>query len=183
MPIVAKDSGNNFPKFPLPDAGTHQAVCCAVWDLGLQKTTFKGEEKIQHKVVIAWEIAQTIDAPESEYHGKPHMLSRKYTLSLGEKSNLRHDLESWRGKPFTAEEIAKGFDIEQLYGVNCLLGIAHETDKGDQTKVYSNVTALLPLTKGTPHLLPVRAQDEQPPKWVIEKQSQAVQLSAEENPF
>jgi len=174
--IIAKDTTESkFAALPLPEAGTIQAVCCGVWDLGLQKTTFSGEEKIQHKVVIAWEIAQNIDAPESEYHGKPYMLNKKYTLSLGEKANLRKDLESWRGKPFTAEEL-KGFDLEVLYGANCLIGVKHEPDRNDASKVYANVTAILPISKNMQKMTPVRARDEQPPKWVMEKQAQAVAI-------
>jgi hypothetical protein len=174
MSIIAKDAGKNFPKLPLPESGTTQAVCCAVWDLGLQKTSFNGEEKIQHKIIIAWEIAQLIDAPESEYHGKPYMLNKRYTLSLGEQANLRKDLESWRGKPFSSEEILHGFDVESLYGINCLIGIKHEVDKKDASIVYANVTAILPPTKGMEKMIPIRAKDEAPPKWVQEKQAQAV---------
>jgi hypothetical protein len=176
QPIVAKDNGGDkFAKLPLPEAGTTQAVCCAVWDLGLQKTSYMGEEKTQHKIIIAWEIVQKIDAPDSEYHGKPYMLNRKYTLSLGEKANLRKDLESWRGRPFTAEELQSGFDVTKLYGANCLLGIKHEPDRNDPSKVYANVTAILPPMKGAEKIEPLRARDEAPPKWVQEKQAQAVQ--------
>lgn len=174
MSIIAKDSGKNFPKLPLPESGTTQAVCCGVWDLGLQKTSYNGEEKIQHKIVIAWETSQLIDAPDSEYHGKPYMLSKRYTLSLGEQANLRKDLESWRGKPFTADEIQNGFDVEGLYGINCLIGIKHESDKKDPSIVYANVTAILPPTKGMDKLIPVRTKDELAPKWVLEKQAQQV---------
>ena len=176
MSIIAKEnSESKFAKLPLPEAGTTQAVCCAVWDLGLQKTAYKGEEKIQHKIMIAWEIAQVIDAPESEYHGKPYMLKKKYTLSLGDKANLRKDLESWRGKPFTQDELLSGIDLEKLYGVNCLLGIKHEAAYNDPSKVYANVTAILPIQKGTEKIQPVRARDEEPPKWVKDLQAQAVQ--------
>jgi len=104
------------------------------------------------------------------------MLNKRYTLSLGEQANLRKDLESWRGKPFTAEQIQHGFDVENLYGVNCLIGIKHETDKKDASIVYANVTAILPPTKGMEKLIPVRAKDEPAPKWVQEKQAQAVQI-------
>ena len=177
MPLIAKDtSGDKFPKLPLPEAGTTQAVCCAVWDLGLQKSSYMGEEKIQHKIIVAWEIAEKINAPESEYHGKPYMLNKKYTLSLGEKSNLRKDLESWRGKPFTEAELKNGFDIENLYGINCLIGIKHDPDKKDASIVYANVTAILPPTKGMEKIVSIRARDEQPPKWVLEKMSQAVSV-------
>ena len=178
MPLIAKDtSGDKFPKLPLPEAGTTQAVCCAVWDLGLQPSSFKnedGSDKYQHKIIIAWEIAEKINAPESEYHGKPYMLNKKYTLSLGEKANLRKDLESWRGVPFTAEDLQNGFDVEKLYGVNCYLGIKHEPDRNDPSKVYANVTAILPPPKGTEKIIPLRTREEAPPKWVIEKQAQAV---------
>jgi hypothetical protein len=173
--LIAKDnSESKFAKLPLPEAGTHQAVCCAVWDLGLQKSSYMGEEKIQHKIIVAWEISEKINAPESEYDGKPYMLNRKYTLSLGDKANLRKDLESWRGKPFNAEELKKGVDLDKLYGVNCLLGIKHEADRNDAAKVYANVTAILPLQKGVEKIAPLRPSDEPPPKWVLEKIAQAI---------
>lgn len=173
--LIAKDTtGDKFPKLPLPEAGTTQAVCCAVWDLGLQKTTYMGEEKIQHKIIIAWEITEKINAPESEYHDKPYMLNKKYTLSLGDKANLRKDLESWRGIPFNENELKSGFDLEKLYGVNCYIGIKHEPDRNDPSKVYANVTAILPLPKGVAKITPIRPRDEQPPKWVQEKISQAI---------
>ena len=172
MAIVAKASDNKFEKFPLPDEGTVQAVCAGVWDLGMQKTTYNGVDKLQHKVVIAWELNQLIDSPESEYHGMPYMLSKTYTLSLYENSNLRRDLESWRGKPFSEQQVEDGFDVEKLYGINCLVGIAHVT-KNDKT--FANITSILPLMKGTENIVPVRGRDEDPPNWVKEKQALAVE--------
>lgn len=176
-PIIAKDTTSEFPKLPLPEAGTVQAVCCGVWDLGLQKTSYNGKEKLQHKVIIAWEISETINAPESEYHGKRYMLNRRYTLSLAEKATLRHDLEAWRGKPFTSAEL-EGFDVEVLYGINCLLGVSHKPS-ADNTRVYANVSSILPPIKGMERMTPERAKDEQPPKWVIELQAQAVTQTGE----
>ena len=175
MSLIAKDnSESKFAKLPLPEAGTTQAVCCAVWDLGLQKTSYAGEEKIQHKIIVAWEITEKIDAPESEYHGKPYMLNKKYTLSLSDKANLRKDLESWRGLPFSADELQNGFDLEKLYGANCYIGIKHEPDRNDPSKVYANVTAILPIPKGLEKITPLRARDAEPPKWVQEKIAQAI---------
>jgi len=171
MSIIAKNNEKEFPKFPLPEAGTVQAVCCGVWDIGLQAHEYKGEKKIKHDVIIAWELAELINSPESEYHGKPYMLSKTYTLSLGEMANLRKDLESWRGKPFTDEEINHGFDVEILYGVNCLIGVKHTEKSG---KTYANVSAILPLAKGMEKLTPVRTKDEEAPKWVVEKKNAAI---------
>lgn len=184
MTLIVKDtSEENFTKFPLPAPGTTQAVCCAIWDLGLQRTTYMGAEKIQHKVVIAWEITEVINAPDSEFHGKPYMLSKKYTMSLSEKANLRKDLESWRGLPFTADELKKsGFDLSKLYGANCYLGIKHVPDQNDPDKVYANVTALLPIPRGLAKIQPLRKADEAPPKWVLEKIAQAVPAPTFEPP-
>jgi hypothetical protein len=181
--IIAKASDKEFEKFPLPESGTTQAVCCGVWDLGMQKTTFNGEDKLRRKIVIAWEIQQLIDAPESEYHGKPYMLSKTYTLSLYENASLRKDLESWRGQPFNAETITEGFDVETLYGINCLLGVTHEQGWKDPSKTFANVSAILPLAKGMTKLEPVRTKDEAPPKWVQEKQAQAVEELPDDLPF
>ncbi len=175
MAIVAKDtSDSKFPKLPLPEAGTTQAVCCGVWDIGLQPHEYKGEKKIKHDVVIAWELAELINSPESEYHGKPYMLSKTYTLSLFEGANLRKDLESWRGTPFTETEVNEGFDVEKLYGINCFVGIAHEQDRSGNGKTYANITAILPLAKGMEKIHPLRTKEEPAPKWVIEKAAQAV---------
>lgn len=184
MPIIAKANDKEFEKFPLPNEGTVQAVCAGVWDIGLQSTPFvdetTGKPKVQHKIVIAWEINQMIDAPDSEFHGKPYMLSKTYTLSLGEKSNLRHDLESWRGKPFTDDELKSGIDLEKLYGVNCIVGVAHVT-KNDKT--FANITSILPPLKGMEKMTPVRTKDEAPPKWVQEKAAQAVKPVQDDDPF
>ena len=171
MTILAKASDKEFEKFPLPDEGTVLAVCAGVWDLGMQKTSYNGIDKLQHKVVIAWELSQLIDAPESDYNGMPYMLSKTYTLSLYENSNLRKVLESWRGKSFDEETIKNGFDVEKLYGINCLVGVSHVT-KGDKT--YANITSLLPLMKGIESIQPVRGKDDDPPNWVKEKQAMAV---------
>ena len=41
-------------------------------------------------------------------------ISATYTLSLGERSNLRKMLESWRSRAFTPEEL-QGFDLEKVF--------------------------------------------------------------------
>jgi len=185
MSIIAKgNTESKFPKLPLPEQGTVQGVCCGVWDLGLQKSFYNNKEKVQHKVVIAWEINQIIDVPDSEYHGKPYMLSKTYTLSLYENSNLRKDLESWRGKPFSEADVNNGFDVAGLYGINCLIGVAHKTDEHDPSKVYANISSILPPMKGMEKMIPVRSKDEPAPKWVAEKAAQAVEFEqSEDDPF
>lgn len=139
MAIIAKSSGDGQAFEPAP-AGMHQAVCVDVVDLGVLKTTWQGVEKSQHKINVAWQIAQDRE------DGKPFLVFKRYTLSLHEKSGLRKDLESWRGKPFTRDE-EMGFDVEAVIGVNCLLNITHNK-VGDRT--YANVASVNPLMKGMP---------------------------------
>jgi hypothetical protein len=180
MTIIAKASEKEFESIPLPEAGTVQAVCCGVWDLGMQESTYNGETKLRHKIVIAWELAQLIDVPTSEYHGMPYMLSKTYTLSLYENAALKKDLESWRGKAYTKDEIVNGVNVEKLYGINCLLGVTHVPGFKDTTRTFANVSSILPPIKGMEKILPVRKFEDAPPKWVTEKQAQAVDVKVKE---
>jgi hypothetical protein len=151
MAIIAKASSDGQTVQPAPE-GTHQAVCVDVVDKGLLETTWQGVKKQQHKIDVAWQIGENRD------DGKPFLVFKRYTLSLGEKANLRKDLESWRGKKFTREEEA-GFDVEKLVGANCLLNILHNVS-GDRT--YANVQAVAPLIKGMAKIAAreyVRVQD------------------------
>jgi len=157
MSVIAKK-----PEGPgiLTPEGTCQAVCYGVWDIGIQKISWNGMDKPVHKVVIGWEINEKIDMPESEYHGKPYVISNRYTLSLSEKSNLYKHLTSWRGKPFTKEEL-DGFDLEKLIGANCMLNVVHN-EVGE--RVYANISGIMRLPKGMPSIIPETPHD--PPQWV-----------------
>lgn len=85
-----------------------------------------------------------MDAVDEET-GKNFMVSKSYTASLNDKANLCQDLETWRGRKFTAEE-KMGFDLEKLVGAPCQLQIVHNVVDGGQ--VYANVQAIVPIGKG-----------------------------------
>jgi hypothetical protein len=133
MPIIAKDTGTEYR--PAPE-GLHQGVCVDVVDLGLEKTQW-GEK---HKVRIMWQI----DKHDAETD-KRFIVTKKYTISLHEKSNLTRDLESWRGRKFSAEE-KSGFDLEKLLGANCQLQIVQNL--ADSGRTYANVQAVVPIGNG-----------------------------------
>jgi hypothetical protein len=141
MAIIATKSENGRDFEPAP-VGVHQAVCVDVVDLGVLDVTWQGVTKKQHKINIAWQINELRD------DGKPFLVFKRYTLSLSEKSNLRKDLESWRGKKFTRDE-EMGFDVESIIGANCLLNVTHNTVAD---KTYANVASVNPLMKGMPTL-------------------------------
>ena len=147
MAIIPPRPNAEFVGEKVP-SGTHQAVCQSVHDIGIQETTFNGETKQQHKVVIVWEVNERI--AEGKFKGERFVMSRRYTLSLHEKSTLRHDLASWRGRDFTDEELGT-FDLEKLIGANCLLSVV-ETKKGDKT--YTNIASVSKLAKGMEKISP-----------------------------
>ena len=142
MPLTAKDSGGGTDWEPVP-AGVYQAVCYAIVDLGTQFNQMYGKE--QHQVWIAWELPTCRIDIEGE--SKPRIISNFYTLSLGEKSNLRKHLESWRGVQFTEQEL-QGFDITKVFGANCQINVIHKFKKnGSKIGVIGSIMPLGPGMK------------------------------------
>lgn len=137
MLTASANSGATFT--PIPE-GTYAAVCNMLIDLGMQyNETYK---KTSRKVLIQWQIPDEI----IEIDGKeePRIISRQYTLSLGENSTLRADLASWRGKDFTPQEL-QAFDLRNIVGAGCLIGIIHKESNG---KKYANISSVIALPKG-----------------------------------
>jgi hypothetical protein len=132
MSYIVKDTKKEYT--PAPE-GLHQAVCIDVVDLGIQKTQYGDQVKIE----IRW-VIEDVD-PKTN---KQYMVLRRFTPSLHKKANLRGILESWRGRKFTEEEL-KGFDIEKLIGANCQLQICHNISSEGDT--YANVQAVVPMHK------------------------------------
>lgn len=169
MLTASASSGGSFS--PIPE-GTYSAVCNMLIDLGMQRNEKYGS--VARNVQIGWQIPDEI----IEIDGKeePRIISKSYTLSLGEKANLRADLAAWRGRDFTPEEL-KAFDLRNIVGAPCLINIIHKENNG---KKYANISSIMALPKGMPR--PQMAGeptvfdlDESPlsdinnlPKWIAE---------------
>ncbi len=116
MGRYASDTGGGtFTPVPL---GTHVARCFSIIDLGTQHGEYKGKPTRRNQILVTWELPNEL----VEYEGqeKPMIASRFYTNSLGEKANLRADLEAWRGQAFTEAELDK-FDLHNILGKPCML--------------------------------------------------------------
>jgi len=109
-----------------------------VIDLGTQENEYQGDISWKRQVLIIWEVPA-----ETNGNNEPLTISKFYTLSLHEKSNLGNDLASWRGRPFTDQE-RQGFDIAALCGVPCMLNVM----EGKNGK--PRVAAVLPAPKDSP---------------------------------
>lgn len=131
------ESGGSFEKCP---EGNHVAVCCEIIDMGTQYSEAYG--KHQRKIWLGWEITS-----ELRDDGTPHRIGKSYTLSSNEKSNLRKDLESWRGVKFTDADFGPGgFEIKKVLGVGCMINVVHEEKQGGG--VYANIATIARLPKG-----------------------------------
>jgi hypothetical protein len=187
MALIATGSNKEFK--PVPE-GSHMAVCFRVIDLGTQQWEYQGAAQTGRKVLIGWELHGEADdgSALTTDDGQPLSMSKQYTLSLGKKASLRADLESWRGRAFTDDEL-NGFDIGQLLGAACMVTVKHDR-KADKT--YSNVAsvtrfpaalkALKPTAKNDLHLFDVTGPDmtifEVLPDWIKEKINQCSEWSA-----
>ena len=147
MAIMAREPESKIT--PAPE-GLHQAVCVDGVDLGLVETQWGQKPKVE----IRWQLDVV-----NEDAGKRFDIRARYTLSLSEKANLRKQLETWRGRKFSQEEL-QGFDLEKLIGVNCQLQVIHNLS--DEGKTYANVQAIVPHNAKLPKIAPldyVREQD------------------------
>lgn len=124
-----------------PETGNWPAVCIRIIDVGTHEAEYEGRKKQLRKSMIVWELPGQLDD-----EGKPMVISNTYTASLGDKAKLRAHLESWRGRPFTPEEL-QGFDAKNILRKPCLLNLI-EVQRQKGPKVV--VTSVSAIPKGMP---------------------------------
>lgn len=146
---------------PIP-TGMQQAVCAMVCDIGTHRGEYQGTPNERHQIVIIWELEEKKTL--GQYAGEPFQASKFYTKSIGKKSKLRADIQSWRGKPFTEEEL-KGFDLEKLIGANCFLNIIEENDK-------RKIQSITPITKNMVKIKPTLQVE---PEWVSKFRAKSIE--------
>jgi len=169
MSFFVEDKGGNFERCP---PGMHLARCYRIMDLGTQKSEYMGQTKYLHKIMIGWELHGVDESgkPLTMFDGRPFAIFKNYTLSWSEKANLRLDLQSWRGKPFSQEEMRK-FDLKNVLGAWCMLNVIER--QGQNGNTYSNVDSVSPVPtiikqNGLPQ--PVNKNEMfnlQEPDWVL----------------
>lgn len=185
MSMIVKENGG--ADIPVLEAGVYTAYSTALVDLGVQRS-----EKFQ-KDTRKFRIIWTIKDEEIELNGEkyPRTISKEYSFSLGDKSTLKKDLQAWRGKPFTAEEL-QGFDLTTILNKACQLQIIVEEKDG---KHYNNIAAIMALPKGTIVEVPkggivfdtynsdTWANYENIPKFMQDRIKQAINMTEELNSF
>lgn len=141
MPMIAPVSGGgDFEKAP---EGVHIGRIYRIVFCGTHLNATYGNR--QAKVQVSWELPNTL-MQEGENAGKPFMVTKTYTFSWDERSNLRADMEGMYGKKFDSSRLEKagGFDLEKVLGRACQVNVAYSEDKK-----YVNVIGLMPLPNGS----------------------------------
>ncbi len=121
---VSDSGGGDFEQ---PPAGTQVARCVRIIDIGTQFGEYQGKPNAARKIVVSWELPNAL-MTEGDYAGKPFLVAKWYTASIGEKANLRKDLVNWRGRDFTEDEL-RGFDVKNILGAPCLLSLTANEKK------------------------------------------------------
>ena len=139
MSMIASDNGGQT--IEKLENGVYTAVSSAIIDLGLQRNEQFG--KTQRKFMLVWNIL----GEDIEINGEkqPRTISKEYSFSLHEKSTLRKDLQAWRGKTFSEEEL-HGFNILSVLNKACQLQIILEERNN---KKHNNIAGIMSLPKGT----------------------------------
>jgi len=145
MALRANNKGDG--DFELMPQDTHMAVCYGVIDLGTQRAEFQGKEKLQHKIILLFEVPSCTIEIDGEEH--PMVISKEYSASTHEKSNLYKDLVSWRGRNLTPEEAAD-FDLTALAGKPCQIQVVHK--KSAKGRDYAFINAVIKFPNGVPPL-------------------------------
>lgn len=176
------------PSLPPIDGGTYPGICVGVVDLGEQyNEKFK---KYEDKVLLIWELPGVTIEIEGEM--KPRWLSKDFSATLNEKSNLTKFLVPWRGRSFTEDELnGEGFDLAEMLGLGCLLQVIVEEKDGNQ---YNRITSVMGFPVGMP--CPVTETElvsfdmdawsdealEKLPGWVQERVKKSTQYQKEHTP-
>lgn len=124
------------PDYPLAPDGLQDAVLVDVVDLGELDTPWGRKSKIS----LVFELEDT------DHEGKHFIVTKRYTKSMNIKSNLRSDLERWRGSKFSKDELTEGINMEAMIGLNATLFISHNESE-EHGKTFANIETILPRKK------------------------------------
>ena len=151
MSLIAKESGGSTFT-PVPP-GMYLARCYRIVDLGTQQSEYLGQVKNLPKVMLQFEVHGEDDAgkPLVTMKGEPMTISKNCTLSLAEKATLRKDLQTWRGREFTAEEL-RGFSIDNVLGAWAMIAITKSA--GNNGQEYTNIANINSVPKAMKANLP-----------------------------
>lgn len=156
MRIGYSSSGGGGEKCP---AGFHVAVLAAAYDIGRQRKTYAGDEKVVHQVILVWEV----DKRDSK--GRRFTLTDYLNASTNEKSTMTQRVKALLGKDPTEAE----YDTDVLVGKCVYLMVK----AADDPEGWPRIDNMVPLPEA---FKPIKAEfkAEPPPKYVENARAKAV---------
>jgi len=150
--LIAKDSGGGGSFTPVPP-GSHLARCYRIIDLGTQTGEYLGKPKVLPKVMFQFEVHGEDDEGKRlvTAKGEPLSISKNFTVSLAEKATLRKDLQTWRGREFTPEEL-RGFRLETVLSHWAMISVTKAV--GGNGKEYTNIANINRVPMSIKQMLP-----------------------------
>src|SRR5690349_9680772 len=125
--VTATNQDSKFK--PHREGNDFLGLCVDVIDLGETTVAFPNKPTyLAQKCALVFRTGEK--NPET---GDYIDVSAEFTVSMGEKANLRKFLESWRGKPYTQEQIDAGVPVDKLEGNWALLAVAHKKSAKGRT--------------------------------------------------
>lgn len=142
MPTTAPKPVSNYTPAP---KGSQVARCYQFIQIGTVEEEYMGKLKKLNKIQLGFELPLKTKVWKEGEPAKPICVFKEFTLSMGDKSNLRKLVEGIIGTTLKDEE-AFAFDVESLVGMPCILSITHKpTKKGN---VRDEIVSASPLIEG-----------------------------------
>lgn len=122
--------------------GTFMARVVGLIHIGTYEDEYMGDPIISNKIRLTFELPDEKFIFKEGEEPRPFVVSQEYSLSMGEKANLRKVVEGIVGKLDKPSD----FDVETLMGKECIVTIKHKEDK--KGGIWPMISSTSPLMKG-----------------------------------
>lgn len=126
---------------PVP-AGVFPARCYKLIHFGTVQNNYDGT--LRNEVRLDFELPTKTKVFDEDKGPQPLSISKDYTASFNEKSNLYHDLSSWLGDLSQIDE----FELTSVVGKECYVNVQHKISKSTGN-TYSYIASIMPVPEGS----------------------------------
>lgn len=137
MGIVVNEKKN--ANFEIAPEGAFPAKCYRIIDLGTHIIMGQYGAKSQRLIQFYFELPTEFTSEHKPFV----ILSRRFNVTFGDKSNLTKFLKSW-----IRADYCDGFDFSSLLGRSAFLTVVHTPDAKDPGVIYANIASIMPLPAG-----------------------------------
>jgi hypothetical protein len=160
--MEATSGGGGGGDFAVCPAGNHPGTIVHLFDLGIQTTSYAGQEEEKRQIAIVVELAK------KKPNGDPFVMAERYNWSLNEKAAFRGMVESVTGLNF--DDGSKFNPVRDLLGKPVMIMVTNSSNgkEGKDARTYANIKGLsqfpenFPAPEPTLPIVKYRVQSGQP---------------------